>query len=167
VSVFDPERMMRLLDATGVAYILIGGLANNLHGYERVTTDMDICYERSRENVERLAGILRQLDARPREWPADVPFVLDTQTILNGDAFTFSTLAGDLDCIGTPAGSGGFEDLSAGAVAYDLGPGLIVRVVGIDDLIRIKRAAGRRTDLSDVEALEELRTLRAEDYGPS
>jgi hypothetical protein len=94
VNGLDPERVLRALDTAGVQYILIGGFATNIHGYERATVDLDICYERSRANVQRLVGVLHQLAARPRQWPTGVPFVLDAQTILNGDSFTFDTIAG-------------------------------------------------------------------------
>jgi hypothetical protein len=46
-----------------VRYILIGGFATNLHGYERATADANICYERSRANVERLTRVLPELEA--------------------------------------------------------------------------------------------------------
>ena len=158
----DPERILRSLEVAGVQYILIGGFATNLHGYERATADLDICYERSRNNVERLAGVLRELDARPREWPEGVPFVLDAQTILNGDSFTFDTVAGPLDVLGTPSGSSGYSDLHSAAETVELADRLLVQVVGLDDLIRLKRAAGRGKDLVDVAALEEIRALRNE-----
>ena len=63
---------------------------------------------------------------------------------------------------GTPAGSTGYRDLATGSVRFDLGEGLVIPVAGLDDLIRIKRAAGRRKDLSDADALEELRALMDE-----
>jgi hypothetical protein len=160
---FDPARIMRLLDEHAVAYILVGGLATNLHGYDRVTADMDVCYERSRHNVERLVDVLRELHATPRGWPADAPFVLDAQTILNGDSFTFSTDAGNLDMLGTPTGSQGYADLVQRVEVYDLGEDLCIQVVGLEDLIRLKRAAGRRKDVDDADALEEIRELRTED----
>ena len=158
----DPERILRALGAAGVQYILIGGFATNVHGYERATADLDICYERSRTNVERLVGVLRQLAARPRQWPEGVPFVLDAQTILNGDSFTFDTAGGPLDILGTPSGSTGYPDLQRGSETVELGEHLLVQVVGLEDLIRLKRAAGRGKDLVDVAALEEIRALRDE-----
>jgi hypothetical protein len=102
LSQLDPERILRLLNEAGVEYVLIGGFAVVIHGYERLTADLDVCYARSRDNVRRLVDVLRALHAWPRDWPEGVPFVLDDQSILNGDSFTLETDAGDLDLIGTP-----------------------------------------------------------------
>jgi hypothetical protein len=158
--VYDPERILRLLNDAGVAYVIIGGLANNLHGYDRATGDLDICYDRSRTNIRQLVLVLRAVDAAPRSWPPDLPFVLDEQTLRNGDGFTFTTSSGDLDLLGTPAGSEGYGDLVQGAELMEIDPGFVVPVVGLDDLIRLKRAAGRPKDMADLPDLERLRDLR-------
>lgn len=157
---FDPERVLRLLHEAGVAYVVIGGLASNLHGYDRATGDLDLCYERSRENIRRLVQVLQAIDARPREWPADVPFMLDEQTIVNGDSFTFTTSAGDLHILGTPAGSGGYLDLARRAERMEIEPGFTTAVIGLEDLIRTKRATARQKDLADLPDLEKLWELR-------
>ena len=73
-----------------------------------------------------------------------------------GDAFTFVTDAGDLDILGTPAGTNGFEDLAANAAKLDL-DGVVVSVAAIDDLIRMKRASGRARDLAHLEVLLAIR----------
>jgi hypothetical protein len=165
----DPERILRQLNDAGVEYVLIRGFAVVIHGYERLTGDLDICYARSRDNVMRLVGVLRSLHAWPREWPEGVPFILDERTILNGDGFTFTTDAGDLDLLGTPDGSRGYADLVQGSDMYELGDALLVHVVGLDDLIRLKRASGlnahrARKDLHDAVVLEEIRDRsRAQD----
>jgi len=67
--------------------------------------------------------------------------LLDAETLERGDHFTFATDAGSLDCLGTPSGVSGYEDLLATAAPMDL-DGLRVLVASIDDLIRMKRAAG-------------------------
>jgi hypothetical protein len=158
----DPERILRLLNQAGVEYVLIGGFAVVIHGYERLTGDLDICYARSRENVKRLVDVLHGLHAWPREWPEGLPFILDDQTILNGDSFTFNTDAGDLDLVGTPDGSHGYSDLIPGSESYELADALVVHVVGLDDLIRLKHASGlnahrAQKDLLDATMLEEIR----------
>ncbi len=63
---FNPELILRRLNAEGVRYVLIGGFAVIVQGYERFTSDLDLCYERSRENVRRLVAVLRELQADVR-----------------------------------------------------------------------------------------------------
>ena len=149
---FDPLRVFRTLDRHGVQFVLIGGLGARLYGSPTVTNDTDICYERSSENLGRLAAALRQLDARLRGAPEDVPFQPDAAALAAGDHFTFTTKAGNLDCLGIPSGVGGFDELLSEATSFDVG-GLNVLVASIDDLIRMKRAAGRPKDLVEIEVL--------------
>jgi hypothetical protein len=152
---FDPIEVFRTLDRHGVRYVVIGGVGARLLGSPTVTRDTDVCYERSAENLERLAAALRDLGAELRGVREPVPFLLDARTLAAGDHFTFTSRAGDVDVLGTPAGVEGFAELEAAAVAFDLGD-VTVRVASIDDLIRMKRAAGRPKDLIEVEVLTAL-----------
>jgi len=153
---FDPLAVLRALSGHRVRFMLIGGFAAAIRGSPVITGDVDICYARDDENVERLAAALEELGATLRGGPSDVPFQLDARTLREGDHFTFATNAGALDCLGTPAGTDGFADLDASATDEDL-DGLVVRVASVDDLIRMKRAAGRPQDLIAVEWLAALR----------
>lgn len=149
---FDPERMLRVLATHRVRYVLIGGWAGILHGSPSVTVDLDICYDRQPDNLTRLAAALAVLSGRPRDFPADLPFRVDEHALRSGDVFTLRTNAGDLDLLGAPAGVRGYDELVEQAVELDLGD-LQVLVCSIDDLIRMKRAAGRPKDLIEVEVL--------------
>jgi len=149
---FDPLRALRTLTRRRVRFVVIGGIAGRLHGSSAVTNDLDICYARDPENLERLAAALVEMDARLRDTPEDLPFKPDAKTLKAGANFTFTTSAGGLDCMASPAGSRGFDELDATAVEMDLG-GLVIRVAAIEDLIRLKRAAGRPKDLIEVEVL--------------
>jgi hypothetical protein len=153
---FDPLRAFRALARHDVRFVVIGGVGARLHGSPTVTNDTDICYEPSPENLEKMAAALRDLDATRRGVEDGVPFLLDPKTLAAGDHFTFTTLAGGFDCLGTPAGVGGFNELADGAVPFDV-DGLTVLVASIDDLIRMKRAAGRPQDLIAVEWLSAVR----------
>ena len=95
-------------------------------------------------------------DDQLRGAPPDVPSELDTRSLETGDSFTFATSAGNLDILGTPAGTRGFDELHANAVEmhFDL---MTIRVASIDDLMRMKRAAGRPQDLKELEILGALR----------
>ena len=153
---FDPIVALRTLVSHGVRFVLIGGYAAAIRGSPVITGDVDVCYARDDENMERLAAALQQLGATLRGAPPEVLFRLDARTLKAGDHFTFSTSAGPLDCLGTPAGTDGFADLDASATDEDL-DGLVVRVASVDDLIRMKRAAGRPQDKIAVEWLAALR----------
>jgi hypothetical protein len=158
---FDPERVLRMLVNAEVEFVVIGGIAQNLHGYDRYTGDIDFCYRRTRDNVDRLVGVLRALEAQPRNWPPDAPpFAVDRRALLNGDSFTFDTVAGDVDILGTPSGTQGFDDLAARAERMPFDGDVVVPVVSLADLIAMKRAAGRPKDIGDLSELERLQELK-------
>ena len=161
---FDPLVALRTLTDAGVEFVLIGGVAARLHGSPSLTRDVDICYARDKENLERLASVLRDLRARLRGVDDDVPFLLDAKTVQAGGNFTFVTDVGDIDLLAAPAGVEGFSDLarSAELVEFD---GFSVRLATLDDLIRMKRATGRAKDRAEVEILSALREERSKARG--
>ena len=153
---FDPVAVLRALTEGGVRFVLIGGLAGRERGSTTVTNDVDVCYDRAPDNLERLAATLAGMNARLRGVDEDVPFLLDARTLRNGDSFTFDTDFGAVDVLATPSGTSGYGDLLAGADEVDFGD-FRVPVVALDDLIRMKRAAGRAKDRIEVEVLLALR----------
>lgn len=153
---FDPLRLLEGLEGHGVRFVVVGGIAARLLGSPTVTRDLDICYARDPDNLTALAGLLVELHAHLRGAEPGLPFQLDARTLRAGDTFTLETDAGDLDLLGSPAGTDGFADLARGASRTDLG-GIDVMVASVDDLIRMKRAAGRPKDLIEVEVLGALR----------
>ena len=157
----DYLAVLRVFDDHDVNYVLIGGLAANALGSATATYDLDICYERSKDNLERLAAALRSMHSHLRGVDEEVPFILDAHTLRNGDSFTFETDFGPVDALATPSGTSGYDDLVAGANRLELG-GYQVQVVALDDLIRMKRAAGRVKDRIEVENLIALRDLLSE-----
>jgi hypothetical protein len=154
---FAPLDAIEALIGQRVRFVVIGGFAAQLLGSSLLTGDLDICYSRDDENLGRLAKALQGLHARLRGAPKGVPFVLDPKTLRAGDHFTFETDAGALDCLGTPSGiPGGFEELERASEELEI-DAYRVKVASIDDLIRMKRAAGRPKDLRVVEELGALR----------
>lgn len=147
---------MERLNRHGVRYVVIGGLAAGLLGSPSITVDVDVCYAHDAENLERLASALTEAHAALRGAPADLPFRPDAATLVRGDTFTLETDDGPLDVMATPAGTGGFEDLAANAQRVEAF-GQEFLVAGIDDLIRMKRAAGRAKDRAELEILGALR----------
>jgi hypothetical protein len=155
---FDPVDVLRVMARHEVRFVLIGGLASTARGSPVITGDIDICHARDPDNLQRLTAALRELGARlrGRGVPDDLPFQLEAATLEAGDSFTFLTRAGSVDILGTPSGTTGFRDLVAGATELRIG-GMPVMVAGLDDLIRMKRAASRTKDLEHLEWLLALR----------
>jgi hypothetical protein len=154
---FDPVALLTTLDHHRVRFIVIGGFAASVLGSPTLTTDLDICYDRADQATRRaLVAALRTMDAKPREWPQGVPFLLDERTIQLGDSFTFETTFGNRDCMATPSGTTGYPDLLRHAREIDLGEGLRVLFTSLGDLMRMKQAAARPKDLIELEVLAAL-----------
>lgn len=149
------EILRSLLDA-GVRFVLIGGLAAQVHGSPSLTGDVDVCFAVDRENLDRLATALRGLAAVRRELPNGVEAPLDARALRAGDVFTLTTRFGDLDLLGHPEPGFDFELLVADAITAEI-LGVTVQVAGLDDLMAMKRAAGRPKDRIELEILGALR----------
>ena len=155
-STFNPQLALETLSRYGVKYVLIGGIAARVHGSPSITLDLDVCYERSPENLNLLATALNDLHATLRGVREQVTIKLDTRTLAHGDSFTFDTDAGPLDALGTPSGTTGYAELEQSATEVEMFS-LSVKVVALDALMRMKRAAGRPKDRIELEVLEALK----------
>ena len=148
---------LEALAARRVKFVIIGGVAANAWGAPLITYDTDVCYARDSENLERMVRALKDIHARLRGAPENVPFILDGKTLKMGGNFTFVTDAGSLDILAFPSGAeGGYEELAPAAEKMNFA-GFTAKVASIDDLIKMKQAAGRPKDLLAVEELGALR----------
>ena len=145
VAAFEPGQILRALEAHHVRYVVIGAIAAVAAGAPILTADLDVTPERSRENLEQLALMLTDLDARLRS-PSDpegVQFPIDADMLATADSWTLTTRAGDVDLVFAPAGTGGYDDLRRGASDLRIA-GITVPVASLADVIRSKEAAGPR-----------------------
>jgi predicted nucleotidyltransferase len=157
------ERFCVLLADAGVEFMVIGGQAEALMGSPRVTYDVDLCYRRTAENLERLARVLRTLKLTLRGASPDLKFRLDAKALALGSNFTFEVdgeYALDLLAYLEPIGT--YDDLLAGSESLQIG-GRTVRVIGLEDLIRIKRHLARPKDRESLFQLEAIKRLRQEE----
>ena len=154
----DVLALIRVLAGAGVEFVVVGGIAANIHGAARTTLDLDVVYGRSPENLSRLVAALAPHAPYLRGAPPGLPFTWDVPTIQRGLNFTLTTELGDLDILGEITGGGRYEDLLGRAESVDL-EGYRCLVVTLPTLIALKRAAGRSKDR---EALAELEALLEE-----
>jgi hypothetical protein len=158
---FRPRPLLERLVGGNVDFVVIGGLAAVVHGSVTITRDLDIVYASDQENLDQLGAVLVTLGARLRGVTDDVPFVPDGRTLRRTRVLTLDTPDGMLDLRASPDGAPPYDLLRERAVRVDL-DGIEVRVASLDDLIAMKKAAGRPKDLVAVEELEAIQRLQRE-----
>lgn len=139
------KELLQALDRHGVEFMIIGGIAGLAHGSSYPTYDLDVIYAREASNLERLAATLIEIGVSLRGAPPDLPFTADARTLENGANFTFDSEWGSFDILADAAGMRDYEAMRADA-RLDTIEGVAVRIVSLDDLIAMKRAANRPKD---------------------
>jgi hypothetical protein len=155
---FRPEEILGRLTRADVRFVVIGGLAAQVHGSSSLTLDLDVCYSRERESLERLAEVLAEIAAVRRLLPPDAPAMppLDVRTLRAASILKLETRFGPLDLLADPDPGFDYETLRRTAIDASVF-GVDVLVASLDDLIAMKRAAGRPKDRLELEILGALR----------
>lgn len=146
-------RILALLLDAGVEFVVVGGVAGNALGAPRTTLDLDIVYQRTDANIERMVKALATVHPYLRGAPPGLPFKFDVATVKRGLNFTLTIDLGWLDLLGEIVGGGKYEDLlphSTMANAW----GRTFRCLKLEKLIEVKRAAGRPKDFEAIAELE-------------
>ncbi len=152
ISSSEFEKIIKLLRRHGVEFVVIGGRAETLLGSARVTFDTGLCYRRTAANLNHLADALRELQPSLRGAPPDVPVVIDAHALALGNNYTFDTPHGPLDLLGWVEPIGDYDAVAANAdtIEFDGAP---LRVMSLEDLIRIKRHINRPKDRESLQHL--------------
>lgn len=151
---FDPRQILISLADHGVDFVVVGGVAVQAHGHGRGTRDLDVIPRTDLLNLSRLGEALAALGARllRTDRPVDVT---DPQLLKRAPLVPLITVHGRLDLLNISQTSGAprsYDELRERAFEARI-DGRAVLVSGLDDLIRMKRAAGRDVDLEDIGAL--------------
>jgi len=146
------------INEKGVKYITVGGLAVNLHGVPRLTYDIDLLVEMSEENLKKLLDILKDWGYKPK-YPVDFMDFKDPEKrkdwVINKNMKAFCMVSDkapvrEIDIILDAPVS--YESASERVVFYDIYDTKIA-TISIDDLIKMKKAVGRKQDKADIEHL--------------
>jgi hypothetical protein len=154
----DYQSIFQGLSREKIDYVVIGGLAVNLHGIPRMTYDMDLVILLDPENIMKIVNKLANWGYSPRApvQPKDLADEKKREMWIkekNLKAFSFFSEkhpVGEIDLlIDSPIP---YKDVRERAILFDLG-GVGVPVISIPDLIELKMKSGRKQDISDVEHL--------------
>ena len=143
----DFRDFIKALNDQEVKYILVGGMAVILLGHARVTGDMDIWVECTKENYHRLVKTFRQFG---------MPlFDMTLQKFLGvkeNDVFSFGRNPVGIDIMTAVKGLNFDEAYKLSTVYED--DDLPIRIIHINHLIEAKKASGRLKDLDDINQLQ-------------
>ena len=140
----DFEELFRLLEEQGVDYMIVGGYAVAYHGHPRFTKDIDVFFDASDVNVDRLRKALIGFGFREQDLPPDA-------FTTPGNVMTFGVVPTRVDLINEIDGVS-YGEARPNVVRGTYG-GVEVKFIGFDDLIRNKKATRRTRDKGDVEEL--------------
>lgn len=149
----DLQELFRTLARHRVDYLVIGGVAVQVHGHRRTTRDLDVIPAPASENTVRLLAALEELEAHPRELPGAIPTVEQLGAAPAVPPLT--TRHGELHVLNEVPGAAAYDLMRDRALPLDL-DGVPVVVVGLDDLIAMKRVSARASDLEDLAVLTAL-----------
>jgi len=147
----DIENLLRLLNEHRVRYVIIGATAFAVHGYARATLDVDIFIQADRDNAAAVREALRAFGYDMSEVTVEDLLkckVLIRQYVMETDIHPF--VAGI-----------NFEDVWQHRVEGKIGTAC-THFASLDDLIKMKRAAGRPKYQEDLQVLLKLKATKKE-----
>jgi len=154
--------LLATLSDAGIDYVLVGGLAVTLHGYQRVTMDVDVVLSMDDENLGKFIDSAKAAGLRP-VLPIEIDALRDPSRIDQWHreksmlAFALRSpeaMATVIDVLVRPVVP--FVELKRHAVIKRVGP-LSIPVASIDDMIRLKTGTGRTKDMLDIEELGKIK----------
>lgn len=156
--------LLKMLAEAKIEFVLVGGLAVALHGYQRVTMDVDVVLAMDEGNLQRFITVAKASGLHPT-----IPVPLDAlaqpelieQWYRDKGMLAFSlrgteAMATVLDVLVRPVIA--FADLRRDATMVAVGS-IKLPVASIEHLIAMKTSTGRGKDLIDIE---ELRKIQAQ-----
>ena len=166
MEVRSVEAVVRALNEAKVRYLIVGGVAVNVHGYVRLTMDLDLVIQLKPENIVAAWEAMEKIgyraripvsgrdfaDDKKRElWRREkgmlvLQFWSDEHRRTQVDVFVREPFD--------------FDREHATAPDHAIVPGVVAKIVGWDTLLQMKREAGRPKDLLDLDMLEKIGRLK-------
>jgi hypothetical protein len=144
--------LLRALLGADVRFLVVGAYAVGVHGRPRATKDLDVWVEASVDNAPKvIKGLI--------EFGAPLMGLTEADLQTPGVGLQIGVEPGRIDVLTSVSGVR-FEEAWPRKVQANFAEGVRCNVIGLDELLQNKRAAGRPQDLADVAALERLHRLK-------
>lgn len=159
------EEVFESLNKKGVKYVVVGGVALNLHGVPRATADLDLMVELKNENLKKIVSALKKTGFKPRT-PVKIEEFSEVQNLekwskeKNMEVFTFWNSKKPYEevdiLIRNPID---FEEVDKTKEIVEA-KSIKIPIISLEYLIRLKELSNREQDRSDIEALKKIKELR-------
>ena len=155
----DVQEFLKLLAARKVKYVIVGGEAVIYHGYARLTGDVDFFFEPSKQNARKLYEALKQF------WAGDIPGIKAFDELMEeGLILQFGVPPNRIDLINRISGvtfRDAWENKTIDSIE-SAGEEIPIYFIGLEELIKNKKAIGRPKDMEDLKYLRGVKKLRKE-----
>jgi hypothetical protein len=141
----ENDKLLQALVQGEVEFVLVEGVAANLHGSSQLTKDLDVVVPLNVDNCRRILNALGQL--RPRFYQAvgKPPVQRSAEELAAFKNLYLETDWGRIDLLGSLPPVGDFVRVASQAMEVTLG-NISCRVVSLDDLITVKAFVARPKD---------------------
>lgn len=150
------RELLRRLIAAELDFVVVGGVAATLHGVQEPTRDLDVCIRLSRDNWSRIVDVLTPIHPRYALTPDKRPFTPTVEELEHFRNLYALTDLGRIDFLGEVPPLGDIDVVAKGSSLFMIDDHQ-VRVIALDDLVRVKEHIRRPKDL---EVAAELRAIR-------
>lgn len=149
-------RLIKVLDDHKIPYAIVGGHAVALHGAYRATFDIDLVIKWTLKNLKELEIALKEIGLTSRlPLTFEEVFNFKDEYIKNRNLIAWNFI--NLDDLSEQVDLILTTDLTGKSVVSKKLGDLYAKVLAKKDLIEMKKQSGRKQDLADIEALEELK----------
>ena len=158
------EEILREFQKQKVEYVLVGGMAFNLLGGERNTSDLDILVEMSDNNLAKIVKILKRKGYYVKQ-PVDPMGIADKATredwVNNKHMKAFNFYKEDFNEVDIIIESPVSYKQARQKVKLIRIDKMVLPVISVDHLIKMKKKAGREVDQFDLKKLREIKKLES------
>jgi len=150
------NKICHALEQQGVRYAIVGGYAVALHGAVRGTMDVDIAINwnlnslRKAEEAMKEIGLVSRLPVSAREIFQFREEYINNRNLVAWNFYNPADASQQVDIIIT------YDLKGKGLQRLDTRSGTL-QILGLAELIQMKRESGRPQDIEDVKALEKLK----------